>query len=63
MDKKKRLKRIESLKKQIEAHRKKVLHYTGRNEFTLEYWEKEIRRFEDEIKEEEDKLGRDDQSK
>jgi hypothetical protein len=42
MDKKKRLKKIESLKKQKEKHREKIDSYKGKNDYLLDYWEKEI---------------------
>ncbi|MEK6896320.1 MAG: hypothetical protein AABX12_02570 [Nanoarchaeota archaeon] len=56
MDKKKRLKKIESLKKQVEKHKQKISSYAGRKSYLIEYWEKEIRGFEDEIAEEESKM-------
>ncbi len=56
MDKKKRLKKIESLKKQKERHKKKINSYEGKNSYVIEYWEKEIKRFDDEISEETKKL-------
>lgn len=56
MDKNKRLKKIESLKKQKEKHKEKINSYEGKNPHTIEYWEKEIKRFDDEISEETNKL-------
>ncbi|HLC54422.1 MAG TPA: hypothetical protein VJK07_02210 [Candidatus Nanoarchaeia archaeon] len=56
MDKKKRLKKIESLKKQVEKHRQKIRDYDGKKKYLLEYWNKEIRGFEAEIHDEENKL-------
>ena len=56
MDKKKRLKKIESLKKQKEKHKEKINSYEGKNPYVIEYWEKEIKRFDDEISEETKKL-------
>lgn len=56
MDEKKRLKRIESLKKQKEKHKQKIDSYEGKNPHTIEYWEREIKRFDDEISEEMKKL-------
>ena len=50
MDKKKRLKKIESLEKQIEKHKQKINIYTGKDYALLDYWKKEIERFEAEIK-------------
>ena len=60
MDKKKRLRKIESLKKQVEKHRQKIKDYAGKKDFLVGYWEKEIRGFEAEINDEEDKLSRKD---
>ncbi len=56
MDKKKRLKKIKSLEKQKERHKDKIESYEGRNYALLEYWEKEIERFEEDISEEKEKL-------
>jgi hypothetical protein len=56
MDKKKRLKKIESLKKQKEKHRGKIDSYKGKNPYLIAYWEKEIERFDAEISEEMRKL-------
>lgn len=56
MDKQKRIKKIESLKKQKEVHKEKIASYKGRNSHLLEYWEKEIERFDAEISEESRKL-------
>ena len=58
MDKKKRLKKIESLKKQVEKHRQKINSYAGKKEHLIKYWEKEIRGFEEEIVEERKNLER-----
>lgn len=60
MDKKKRIKKIESLKEQVKKHQQKIRDYEGNNEFLIDYWGKEISRFKDEIREEEDKLERKD---
>ena len=56
MDKKKRLKKIESLKKQKELHRQKIDSYRGKKDYLIDYWEKEIERFDEEIQEEVEKL-------
>jgi len=56
MDKNKRLKRIESLKKQKEKHKEKIDSYDGKNLYVIGYWKKEIERFDEEISEEERKL-------
>ena len=56
MDKKKRKKKIESLKKQKEKHLEKIKTYKGKNYALMDYWEKEIKDFEEEIKKEEKRL-------
>ena len=56
MDKKKRKKKIESLKKQKEKHLEKIKEYSGKNYALVEYWKKEVEDFEKEISEEENKL-------
>ena len=56
MDKKKRLKKIESLKKQKEKHKEKIASYSGKKSYLIEYWEKEIERFDNEILDESKKL-------
>ncbi len=56
MDKKKRLKKIESLKKQVEKHKQKISSYAGRKSYIIEYWEREIQGFEEEIQEENRRL-------
>ena len=56
MDKKKRLKRIEGLEKQKEIHREKIRSHSGKKSYLLDYWEKEISRFDAEILEEKRKL-------
>jgi vacuolar-type H+-ATPase subunit I/STV1 len=56
MDKKKRLKKIESLEIQIEKHKEKLKSYEGKNYTLADYWEKEIEQFEEAIEEEKDKL-------
>ena len=56
MDKRKRKKKIESLKKQRDKHAKKIEMYEGKNYSLIDYWKKEIKDFEEEIKEEEKKL-------
>lgn len=56
MDKKKRLKKIKSLERQKEKHKEKMKEYSGRNYALLEYWEKEVERFEAEIEEEREKF-------
>lgn len=59
MDKKKRLKKIESLKKQRELHKEKISSYSGKKSYLIEYWEKEVERFDSEISEEKRKLDED----
>ena len=56
MDKKRRKKKIESLKKQKDEHLKKIQTYKGKNYALIDYWEKEIKNFEEEIEEEEERL-------
>ena len=56
MDKKKRLKKIKSLKKQEEIHEKKIEEYGGKKDHLIPYWKGEIKRFREERKEEEEKL-------
>lgn len=56
MDKKKRLRKIESLKKQKELHKQKIEFYSGKKDYLTDYWEKEIERFDAEIQEETRKL-------
>tara|TARA_Y100000310_G_scaffold150569_2_gene150054 strand:+ start:5250 stop:5426 length:177 start_codon:yes stop_codon:yes gene_type:complete len=57
MDKKKSLKKIKSLEIQKEKHKEKLKSYEGQNYALIEYWEKEIEQFEEEINEEKDKLN------
>ena len=38
MDKKKRIKKIESLKEQVKKHQQKIRDYEGNNEFLIDYW-------------------------
>ncbi|MEK6855859.1 MAG: hypothetical protein AABX66_01735 [Nanoarchaeota archaeon] len=53
MDRKKRLKRIEGLKKQKEKHQEKIKEFSGKiPSYTLDYWSKEIARMDEEIREE-----------
>ena len=56
MDKKKRKKKIESLKKQKEKHLKKIEMYKGKNYSLIDYWKKEIKDFDEELEEEKEKL-------
>lgn len=43
MGKKKKIeKAIQSLRKQIKIHKKKIADYSGNNEYIIDYWEKEI---------------------
>ncbi len=56
MDKKNLLKRIKSLEKTRDKHIEKIKAYEGKNYTTPEYWEKEVKRMEDEIREDKDKL-------
>lgn len=46
-------KKIASLKKQIEVHRSKLKNINGRYDTTHDYWEAEIKGFEEDIKESE----------
>ena len=55
MDKKKRLKKIQSLKKQKEKHLQKIREYKGPKYTLKPYWEKQITEFERQIQEEEKK--------
>lgn len=56
MDKKKRLKKIKSLERLREEHLIKISEYKG-SIYTLKpYWEKEIKRIEEEIEKEKEKL-------
>jgi len=57
MDKKKRLKKITSLEIQKEIHKEKLKSYQGGNYALMDYWEKEIKQFEEEIEEEKKKLN------
>ena len=57
MDKKKRLKKITSLEIQKEIHKEKLKSYQGENYALMDYWEKEIKQFEEEIEEEKKKLN------
>lgn len=52
VNKKKKLKKIGSLKKRKQEHIEKIENYEGRNYALINYWEKEIENFEAEIKEE-----------
>lgn len=54
--KKKILKSIESFKKQIEEHKRKVKEYGGKNYALLNYWEKEIKVREEQMEREKEKL-------
>lgn len=56
MEKKKIEKSIESLEKQKEKHKEKIDTYEGVNYSLIDYWGKEIRRFEEEIEHLKDKL-------
>ena len=49
-------KRIEGLQKQIERHEKFVQHGERRLDTTIDYWKKEIERFESKKKLTEEKL-------
>ena len=50
MKKKHIMKSIESLEKQKQEHKKKIEDYGGKNYTLIEYWEKEIGQFDEEIK-------------
>ena len=57
MGKKKKVeKAIQSLKKQIEIHKEKIASYLGKDEYLIDYWEKEIKTREDEIRKKKRKL-------
>lgn len=56
MDKKNILKRIEGIEKQKERHKRKILSYKGKKYYLKDYWEKEIARMDDEIREEKRRL-------
>lgn len=56
MNKKKRLKKIKSLEESREEHRQKISEYKGPKYTLKPYWEKEIKRIEEEIEEEKKKL-------
>ena len=56
MDKKKGLKRIESLERQKELHKEKILKYENDKLYLIEYWEKQIAEFDKQIREEKRKL-------
>ena len=58
MKKKKKLKKISSLREQIIKHQDKIEKYEGKDYTVIEYWEKEIRRMESEVKDEEDRLDK-----
>ena len=49
-------KRIEGLQKQIERHKEFVQHREGKLDTTIDYWKKEIERFENKKKLTEEKL-------
>jgi len=60
MDKKDRLKRIEGIEKQKEKHKKKIEENMGKvPSYTIGYWEKEIARMDDEIRDERRRLDED----
>jgi len=57
MGKKRKIKKaIESLQKRIDEHRKKIEEYDGANEFIRGYWEKEIKTYEKQKAEKQDKM-------
>ena len=57
MGKKKKVeKAIQSLKKQIEIHKEKIASYSGKDGYLIDYWEKEIKTREDEIRKKKRKL-------
>jgi len=59
MNKKKRLKKIKSLEESREEHLQKIAEYKGPKYTLKPYWEKEIKRIEEEIEEEKKKLEKD----
>ena len=59
MEKKKRLKRIVGLERSKQEHREKIDEYKGKNEYLIPYWENEIERLDEKIKEEKRKLEED----
>ena len=56
--KKKIEKSIESYQKRIEEHLQKVKKYSGKNEFLIDYWNKEIKEFQRKKKEKKNKLNK-----
>jgi len=56
MDKNKSLKKIKSFEKQKEKHLEKIETYEGKDSTLIPYWEKQIERFNKEIKEEKENL-------
>lgn len=50
VNKKKILKSIQPFEEQKRIHQEKIEKEKGRNYFVLEYWEKQIKRFDDKIK-------------
>ncbi len=59
MEKKKRLKRIVGLERSKQEHREKIDDYEGKDEYLIPYWEGEIKRLDEKIREEKRKLEED----
>ena len=58
MGKEKRIaKAIQSLEKQIKIHKNKIADYSGKDEYLIDYWEKEITIREAEIRKKKRKLN------
>ena len=57
MGKKRKIKKgIESYDEQIEKHKQKIAEYTGTNYALIDYWKKEIERYENEKTKEKRKI-------
>lgn len=50
-------KRIEGLEQAKKEHRKKIESYEGKKKYLIDYWEKEIERFDEKIRDEKRKLN------
>ncbi len=58
MDKKKILKKIESLERQKEIHKDKIRRYEGRKSYLKDYLDKEIERMDEDIRDEKRRFQR-----
>ncbi len=56
-DKKKIAKAIKSLEEQIEKHKLKIKSHGKDKDYLMDYWEKQIKVFEEEIRKKRRKLG------